>query len=155
MRLVLALMTSLLILLPSTFSVGGGGQAVANEAAPPHGEAAPPGDAKPAPPKKPKPKPKRLDKDRNCQWETDIDIDIDNKKVTLSQSVLKNVMRGSESTEGGYTFFADIRNLVLKIKTPEDNWYVADMTRLGDPNEGCVFYMVGEPLQVDAPPPLF
>ena len=151
MRLVLALMMSLLIALPPSVSVvgGGNGQAVAAGAAPP-AEGAKPEPKKPKPPK-----PKRLDKDKNCQWETDIDIDIDNKTVTLSQGVLKNVMRGSESEENGYTFFADIRNLVLKIKTPEDNWYIADMTRLGDPNEGCVFYMVGEPVQVDTPPPMF
>ena len=64
-------------------------------------------------------------------------------------------MRGSESEQGGYSFFADTQKLVLKIRTPEDTWYIADMTRLGDPNEGCIFYMVGEPQQVDAAPPLF
>ena len=61
----------------------------------------------------------------------------------------------STRAQNGYTFFADTQKLVLKIRTPENNWYVADMTRLGDPGEGCIFYMVGEPQQVDAAPPLF
>ena len=118
------------------------------EAAPPAGEA-----EKPKP--KPKPKPKKLDKDKNCQWETDISIEIDSKTLSLNQATLMNLMKGSESVKDGYALFADTMKLILKVRTPENLWYIANMTRLGDPNEGCVFYMVGEPQQVERPPPLF
>lgn len=145
----LSILALALALLPAAGAVPA---AMAAEAK--HAEA-PPGEAKPEPKKPPKPKPKKPDKEKNCGWETDIDIEIDSKRVTLNQGTLKNLMRGSESEQNGYTFFADTQKLVLKIRTPENNWYVADMTRLGDPGEGCIFYMVGEPQQVDAAPPLF
>jgi len=116
-------------------------------AKPPEGEQA----AKP----KPKPKPKRLDKDKNCGWGHDITLDFDGKHLSLTQDTLKSVMRGQQSDTENYEIYANPDNLILKVKNPEGDWFVANMTRLGDPNEGCVFYMVGTPSQVTTEPPLF
>jgi len=118
-------------------------------------EKKPEGEEKPEPKKPPKPKPKKPNKEKNCQWDEEIDLEIDNKHLKLSQLSLKNVMRGGESSQNGYAVYADTDKLVLKIKAPDGNWYLANMTRLGDLDEGCVFYMVGEPRQVEGEPPLF
>ncbi|MEI6557514.1 MAG: hypothetical protein WCO00_03835 [Rhodospirillaceae bacterium] len=148
-----ALVLALLLVL------AGGGTVAANEAK--HGaakppEAAPAGEKPPAEAKKPpKPKPKKPDKEKNCAWEEDVDIEIDNKHLRLSQLSLKNVMRGGESEQNGYNVYADTDKLVLKLRAPDGNWYIANMTRLGDMNEGCVFYLVGEPKQVEGEPPLY
>ena len=108
------------------------------------------GGAKPA-----KPKPKRPDKEKNCGWDADIELEIDGKRLTIRQMMLKNVMLGEIQDDSGYGIYADPEKLILKVRNPEGTWYVADMTRLGDPNEGCIFYDVGEPHQVDQEPPLF
>ena len=118
-------------------------------------EKKPEGEEKPEPKKPPKPKPKKPNKDKNCQWDEDIDVEIDNKHLKLTQLSLKNVMRGGRSEQDGYNVYADTDKLVLKIRAPDGNWYVGTMTRLGDLDEGCVFYMVGELRQVDGRPPLF
>ncbi len=105
--------------------------------------------------KPPKPKPKKPNKEKNCQWDEDIDVEIDNKHIKITQQSLKNVMRGGESRQNGYDIYADTEKLVLKIRIPDGSWYVANMTRLGDLNEGCVLFMVGEPHQVEGEPPLY
>ena len=136
---------------------GGAPAALANEAK--HGEAkpaeAPGGEAKPEAKKPPKPKPKKPDKEKNCAWEQEVDLEIDSKHLKLTQLSLKNVMRGGETEQNGYNVYADTDKLVLKVRAPDGIWYVANMTRLGDLNEGCVFYMVGEPRQVEGEPPLY
>ena len=118
-------------------------------------EKKPEGEEKPEPKKPPKPKPKKPNKEKNCQWDEDIDVEIDNKHLKISQPSLKNVMRGGETQQNGYNIYADTDKLVLKIRAPDANWYVANMTRLGDLDEGCVFYMVGEMRQVEGEPPLY
>ncbi len=118
-------------------------------------EGSPEGEAKHEAKKPEKPKPKKPDKTKNCQWDEDINVEIDNKYLKLTQMSLKNVMRGGESEQNGYNVYADTDKLVLKIRAPDGNWYLANMTRLGDLDEGCVFYMVGEPRQVDGEPPLY
>ncbi len=154
-----AMLRLLAITLPLFLLGEGVTTALANEGghggAPPpaeggHGEA-PAGEVK----KPPKPKPKKPDKEKNCSWETDVEIELDTKHLKLSQLSLKNVMKGGETRQNGYDFYADTQKLVLKIRTPEGIWYIASMTRLGDLNEGCVFYMVSEPRQVNGEPPLY
>jgi len=111
-----------------------------------------PADAKPKPPK---PKPKKIDKDKNCGWEREIDLDLDGKHIAIPQASLKNVMKGAESVQDGYDIQADPERLMLRVKTPDGVWFIASMTRLGNPDEGCIFYFVGEPRQVETEPPLF
>ena len=112
-------------------------------------------DAKPEAKKPPKPKPKKPDKDKNCGWEREIDLELDGKHITIAQASLKNVMKGAESVQDGYDIQADPERLQLRVKTPEGVWFIASMTRLGNMDEGCVFYFVGEPKQVNTEPPLF
>ncbi len=150
---------ALAIALPLVFFGGGATGVQANEGGG-HGEAPPPagghGEGQGGEAKKPaKPKPKKPDKEKNCSWENDLDIELDTKHLKLSQLSLKNVMKGGEARQDGYDVYADTQRLVLKIKTPEGVWYIATMTRLGSLNEGCVFYMVSEPRQVNGEPPLY
>ncbi|MEI8393990.1 MAG: hypothetical protein WCF85_04585 [Rhodospirillaceae bacterium] len=105
--------------------------------------------------KKPKPKPKKPDKNKNCQWERDVELEIGGRKLSINQASLRNVMRGAESLQEGFGIFADTDKLELKLKAPDGSWYIADMTRLGDEGEGCIFYFVGSPHPVDGEPPLF
>jgi len=112
-------------------------------------------DAPTPKPAKPKPKPKRVDKDKNCQWDITITLDIDGKHITVPQLSLKNVMRGLEADDEGYELYADPDRLILKVKDPEGNWFSGNMTRLGDPNEGCIYFLVGDMKPVNGEPPLF
>lgn len=114
-------------------------------------------DAEPGKPKpaKPKPKPKRVDKDKNCQWDITVNLDVDGKHITVPQLSLKNVMRGLEADDDGYELYADPDRLLLRVKDPEGNWFIANMTRLGDPNEGCIYFLVGDLKAVTGEPPLF
>ena len=144
------------------FVVGGWSYATANEGG---GHAKPPEAAEPAEPgdgkdaakaKKPaKPKPKRPDKEKNCAFERPIDVEVDGKHFTLPQAALKNVMRGAEADLGGYTIHSNPDKLILTVRTPDGSWYVANMTRLGDLDEGCVFYMIGQTRPTVSEPPLF
>ena len=130
-------------------------QVAEGHAKPKEAEKPPEGEAKPEPKKPPKPKPKKPNKEKNCQWDEDIEVEIDSKTLKINQATLKNVMRGSESKQNGYEIYADTRNLVLKIKSPDGIWYLGNMTRLGDLDEGCVFFMVGELKQIEGSPTLF
>ena len=107
------------------------------------------------PKQKAKPKPKKPDKDKNCKWGHDISINIDGKKVALTQDALKLLMDGKQTDTDNYEMHANKQSLVINIKTPDGDWYAANMTRLGDPDEGCMFYMVGEPALAKVEPLLF
>jgi len=118
--------------------------------------ATPAGAAEKEPTKpKPKPKPKKIDKDKNCSWGEDANLDIDGKPLVLTQDLIAKVMKGAESEQDGYKLFAKPDGFALSIKSPEGAWFVTSMSRLGDPNEGCVFYLLGEAKPLDAEPPLF
>ena len=145
----IASLVSVLVALLLAF--GDGTPACASEG---HGGAPPAGEAHAEPKKPAKPKPKRPDKEKNCQWVRDIDLEIDGKHLTINQASLKNAMRGAESQQDGYEIFANPDRLELRVRAPGGEWYVASMTRLGDMNEGCVFYFIGEAKQVDTEPPL-
>lgn len=125
------------------------------KAKPKEPEKKPEGEEKHEAKKPPKPKPKKPDKEKNCQWEEDIEIEVDDKRLTVNQTLLKNVMRGGETKVNGYEIYADTNKLELKIRAPDGGWYLASMTRLGNPDEGCIFYMVGPLTAVDGEPPLY
>jgi len=110
-----------------------------------------------APQSKPqtKPKPKvKEDKDKNCRWGHDVVIDIEYKHITMSQDELKKVVSGLESKINGYTIYANPKQLVLYIRSPEAFWYSAGLMRIGSLDEGCLFYYVGTAIQLPEEPPL-
>lgn len=111
--------------------------------------------AEPAKPKPPKPKPKRSDKEKNCQFDIVATLDVDGHRLTVSQDALMAIMRGVETSIDGYDLSADAARLQLKVRDREGAWFVGNMTRLGDPEEGCIRFLIGDLKQLRGEPPLF
>jgi hypothetical protein len=104
--------------------------------------------------KPPKPKPKKADKTKNCQWDRDVELEVDGNHLAVPQATLRSLMKGGWTEQDGFELYGSVQRYALQVKDKEGNWYAAAMTRLGDENEGCLFFLVGKMTQLKEEPSL-